>query len=190
MANEDKATRYHRLSRRVSLAGTAVGVVFLVVFLVTGASAVFRDRVASIARDSFLLTVIAYTALLVLMGELLQLPFSLYQELALERRYGLSTQATGKWWLDQLKGTAVTLVFGVVAALIVLALLRWTPDYWWLVAALCFSAILIGLAQLAPVILLPLFYDFKPWIARRLRTGWWPLPSAPERECSACSNGA
>ena len=97
-----------------------------------------------------------------LFSGLLQLPLSLYEELALERRYGLSTQSTGRWWLDQAKGIAVTLVFGVVGALLVLALLRWTPDYWWLVAGACFSVILIGLAQLAPVVLLPLFYDFKP----------------------------
>lgn len=162
MANEDKAARYHRLSRRAAVLGTAAGVALLVVLLVSGVSAVLRDRAASIADGSFLITVGLYTACLVLLGELVQLPFSLYQELALERRYGLSTQPTGKWWLDQLKGTGLTLLFGVIAALIVLSLLRGAPGYWWLAAALCFSAILIGLAQLAPVILLPLFYDFKP----------------------------
>ncbi len=162
MANEDRAARYHRLRRRASLAGTLVGATFLVLLLVTGASASLRDLSASAARGSFVLTVAIYTTLLVLFSGLLQLPLSLYEELALERRYGLSTQSTGRWWLDQAKGIAVTLVFGVAGALLVLALLRWTPDYWWLVAGACFSVILIGLAQLAPVVLLPLFYDFKP----------------------------
>jgi STE24 endopeptidase len=162
VANEDKAARYHRLSRRASIAGTAAGAALLLLLLVTGASAALRDLSAAAAGRSFVLTVIIYTTLLILLGGLVQLPFSLYEEVALERRYGLSTQSTGKWWLDQLKGTAVTLALGVVGALIVLALLRWTPDYWWLVAALCFSVLLVGLAQLAPVILLPLFYDFKP----------------------------
>jgi STE24 endopeptidase len=162
VANEDKAVRYHRLGRRAAVLGTAASVALLVVLLVTGASASLRDWAASIADQSFLITVALYTAGLVLLAELLQLPFSLYQELGLERRYGLSTQPMGKWWLDQLKGAALTLVFGVGAALIVLSLIRWTPGYWWLVGTLCFSAILIGLAQVAPVLLLPLFYDFKP----------------------------
>lgn len=162
MANEEKAARYHRLGRRAAVLGTLAGVVLLVVLLVTGASALLRDGAAAIANGSFLITVGLYTACLVLLSELVQLPFSLYQELALERRYGLSTQPMGKWWRDQLKGTALALVFGVVAALIVLSLLRWMPGYWWLVGAVCFCAILIGLAQLAPVVLLPLFYDFKP----------------------------
>ncbi len=152
--NEDKATRYHRLKRRASLAGTALGALFLLLLLVTRASAGLRDAAGG--------SVILYTVLLILISELLQLPLGLYHEIALERRYGLSTQPMGKWWLDQAKGTALTLVFGIVAVVIVMALLRWSPEYWWLLAAICFSLILIGLAQLAPVVLMPLFYDVKP----------------------------
>ena len=162
MTNEDKATRYHRLRRRVALASTAVGAIVLVLLLVTGASASIRDLSASVAANSFWLTVIVYTITLVLLSVVVQLLFSVYEDLVVERRYGLSTQSTWKWCLDQLKGIAVALPFSAVAALIVVTLLRWTPDYWWLVSAFCFSAILIGLAQLAPVVLLPLFYDFKP----------------------------
>jgi STE24 endopeptidase len=162
VANEDKATRYHRLRRRASLASTAAGATFLVLLLVTGASASIRDLAASIAGNSVLLTVAVYTTVLVLLSVVLQLPFSVYEDLVVERRYGLSTQSTAKWCLDLLKGLAVALIFGIIAALIIVFLLRWTPDYWWLVAALCFSAIVIVLAQLAPILLLPLFYDFKP----------------------------
>jgi STE24 endopeptidase len=162
VANEDKAARYHRLKRRASLAGTGAGATLLLLLVVTGTSAVLRDAAASAGSGSFLLTAAIYTTLLVLASGLVQLPFSFYEELTLERRYGLSTQSTRRWWLDQLKGAAVALVFAVAGALIVMGLLRWTPDYWWLVAAACFSVILVGLAQLAPIVLLPLFYDIKP----------------------------
>lgn len=160
--NEDKATRYHRLKRRASLAGTALGALLLLLLLVTGASTALRDAAAAIAGGFFLPTVIIYVALLALANEALRLPLALYQELALERRYGLSTQPMGKWWIDQAKGCGVTLVLGAVAAPIVLALLRWSPDRWWLIAAAIFAVLLIGLAQLAPVILLPIFYTFTP----------------------------
>jgi STE24 endopeptidase len=162
MINEDKAARYHRLRRRASLASTVVGAVFLVLLLVSGASAAIRDWSASLAGDSFLPVVITYTVALVLLSAALQLPFSLYEDLVIERRYGLSTQSTWKWCVDQIKGAAVAIVLGAVAALIVVALLRSMPDYWWVAAALSFCVLLIALAQLAPVVLLPLFYDFKP----------------------------
>jgi STE24 endopeptidase len=36
------------------------------------------------------------------------------------------------------------------------------PAAWWVASAGVFALIAVGLAQLAPVVLLPLFYDFKP----------------------------
>jgi STE24 endopeptidase len=152
--NEDKATRYHRLKRRVTLAGAAAGALSLLIFLVSGLSAALRDLAGS--------SVPLYAVALVLLGELLQLPFALYHELALERRYGLSTQSIRKWWRDRAKGAALSLVFGVTAASIVVALQRWSPDYWWLLGALCFSLILVGLTQIAPVVVLPLFCEVRP----------------------------
>ena len=167
MANEDKATRYHRLRRRASLAGTALAALFLLLFLVTGASAALRDAAAS-ASGSFALTVALYVVTLVLLHELLQLPLAFYQGVTLERRYGLSTESTARWWLDQAKGTGIGLAFGVAGALLVWALLRWSPERWWIAAAIVFALILVALAQLAPVVLLPLFYDFKPLDRPRL----------------------
>jgi len=44
----------------------------------------------------------------------------------------------------------------------VIVLLRWSPEYWWAAAAAVFSLLLVGLARVAPVLLLPLFYAVKP----------------------------
>ncbi len=162
MANEDKATRYHRLRRGAALAGTALGALFLILLLVTGWSAGLRGLAVSAAGSSFTLTVIVYVVLIALLTEAVQLPLAFYQGVTLERRYGLSTQAPARWWLDRLKAGAVGLLFAVGAALIVWWLLRWSPGRWWLIAALCFALVLVVLAQLAPVLLLPVFYRFKP----------------------------
>jgi len=162
VANEDKATRYHRLRRRAALAGTALGALFLALLLITGWSADLRDAAVSVAGPSFTLTVIVYVVLVALLSEAVQLPLAFYQGVTLERRYDLSTQTTARWWLDRLKAGAVGLVFAVGGALIVWWLLRWSPGRWWLIAALCFGLALILLAQLAPVLLLPVFYRFRP----------------------------
>jgi hypothetical protein len=50
----------------------------------------------------------------------------------------------------------------LVAALGIWSLIRWNPALWWLAAALLFSLVVVALAQLAPVLLLPLFYEVKP----------------------------
>ena len=160
--NEDKSAKYHRLRRRASVTNTVMGVAFLVLLVITGGSAALRAFAASHLGSSFFLTLTGYVVLLAMINEVISLPLSFYQGVTLERRYGLSTQTTGRWWLDHLKAGGVALVFGWIAAVIVVALLRWLPDRWWIISAIVFTIIMVGLVQLAPVVLLPLFYEFKP----------------------------
>lgn len=162
MANEDKAARYHRLQRRAALANTALGAALLVLLLVSGWSASLRDAAAWLAGASSPLTLVFYVAALALLAGLVQLPLAFYQGVTLERRYELSTESVGRWALDRLKGSAVGLVFAVIAAAIVISLLRAMPEWWWLAAAAVFSLLMIGLAHLAPVLLLPIFYTCTP----------------------------
>jgi STE24 endopeptidase len=162
VANEDKATRYHRLKRRASLLGASLGVLFLVVLVVTGASTALRDVAASLAGPSFLLLIVVYAALVALISEVVQLPLAFYLGVTLERRFGLSTETTARWWWDHVKAAAIGIVFAVVGAVIVCVFVRWSPERWWIAAAATFTVIIVGLAQLAPVLLLPLFYEFKP----------------------------
>jgi STE24 endopeptidase len=162
VANEDKATRYHRLRRRAALASTILSALILIALLVSGGSAGLRDAASALAGGRFWMTVVLYVMALVLASDLLQLPLAFYQGVTLERRYGLSTETTWRWWRDHLKASTIALLFTIAAALIIAWLLRWTPEWWWIVAAGSFIVILICFAQLAPVLLLPLFYDFKP----------------------------
>jgi STE24 endopeptidase len=160
--NEDKSARYHRLRRRTSIASTLVGVAFLIAFVASSASAALRAYAASAGGGSFVVTLVIYVVLLGLLNEAISLPFAFYQGVTLERRYGLSTQTTGRWWLDHLKAGLVALVFALIASSIVCTLIRWQPDRWWVLAAAVFTVIIVGLVQLTPVLLLPLFYEFKP----------------------------
>jgi len=160
--NEDKSARYHRLRRRASIASTVLGIGLLVGLVVTGGSAALRAYAAALTRSSFVLTLVVYVVLLALLNEAVSLPFAFYQGVTLEHRYGLSTQTTARWWFDHAKAGLVALVFGLIAALIVCSLIRWDPNRWWLVAAAVFTVIMVGLVHLAPVLLLPLFYEFKP----------------------------
>ncbi len=162
MANEDKSARYHRLKRRASLLSTGAGAFLLIAWLISGASSWLARISSSLVGPSPSLIVILYVVLLALVIEVVQAPIAFYQGLTLERRYGLSTQTTTRWWLDHLKAGAVALLFSVLGAVLVSFLLRTFPGAWWIAAALLFSVILVGLAQLAPVLLLPLFYEFKP----------------------------
>ncbi|HEX5110951.1 MAG TPA: M48 family metallopeptidase [Vicinamibacterales bacterium] len=174
MANEDKATRYQRLQRRASIAAAVAAAAALVVLLLTGGAVSLRRMVAAAVGGGFVLTTAGYAVALGLLIEAVQLPFAYYQGITLERRYGLSTHTRAHWWLDRAKGLTLTLGFGAAAALIVWALLRAAPEYWWIFAAAGFGVVAVVLAQAAPVWLMPIFYQFtpldRPALAARLVT--------------------
>ncbi len=169
MANEDKATRYHRLQRRASILGTLLSTAVLALLLVTGASAAIRELIIGWLGPSFVLTVVGYVVVLGMVLELIGLPLAFYSGVTLERRYGLSTQTTVHWWIDHVKAGLIALVFAVIAALIVVSLIRWDVERWWMYAAVVFTVVMVLLAQLAPVLLLPLFYEITPLARDELR---------------------
>lgn len=108
------------------------------------------------------MNVVVMTILLVVILQIVELPFAFYQGYLLEHRYGLSTQTTGHWISDYLKGIMVGVVLAVAGTAVAYTALRNAPANWWWMTAAIFAIATIGLAQLAPVVLLPIFYKFKP----------------------------
>ena len=165
--NEDKATRYHRLRRRADLLGTATAGVVLLALSVSGGSARLRELAAAVsqwvpARFNDVVMVAIVTILVMLILAIIELPFAYLQGHRLEHRYGLSTQTTRHWFSDQGKGVGLGIALATVGTAIVYYALREWPDDWWWISAAVFAVATIGLAQMAPVVLLPIFYTFKP----------------------------
>jgi STE24 endopeptidase len=165
--NEDKASKYHRLRRRADLLGTASAGVVLLALAATGLSHRLREVAAAISRwvpeafnDAVMVAIV--TILLMLVLAIVELPFAYYQGYLLEHRYGLSTQSRGHWWSDQFKGVLLGVALATIGASVVYGALRQWPGHWWWMSAIVFAIATIGLAQLAPVLLLPIFYTFKP----------------------------
>lgn len=164
--NEDKATRYHRLKRRTSLLSLLWSVVFLGGLVLTGWNVSLRDAAETLAPFA---PVLGYVFLLLLLNEAVALPLSFYSGFLVERRYELSNEPLGAWLRDQAKSFAIALMLGGAAAALLYGLIRMSPERWWLTAGLAFSLILVGLTNLAPVLLLPLFYSVKPLGREALR---------------------
>ena len=167
--NEDKAARYHRLGRRAGILSTFSTAVILLALLLTGVSLALREWAASVAGTNTALVVALYVLILSLFFDAAALPFSVYRGFLLERRYGLSTETFGHWLKDHAKAVLIAVVFAEAAAAFVYFALRRWPDWWWLVAGAGYSVVTILLVALAPVVLLPLFFTFKPLENETLR---------------------
>ena len=93
---------------------------------------------------------------------LITLPISYYSGFSLTHRFGLSTQTLRDWVVDQIKGLGIGIILGGILIEIIYVLLRIAPDNWWIWAALIMLFFNVLLANLAPVILFPIFYKFVP----------------------------
>jgi STE24 endopeptidase len=166
--NEDKATRYHRLKRRGSVLSTLWSVVLLAGLIATGWSASLRDTAESIARGvgpaswHAAATVLVFIVLLSILNEVAGLPLGFYNGFLLERQYDLSKETLGGWLGDQAKSFAMGVTLAAIAAELVYGFIRLSPDQWWLTAGATFTLLIVVLANLAPVLLLPIFYSVKP----------------------------
>ena len=165
--NEDKASKYHRLRRRADLLGTASAGVVLLLLAISGRSHRLRELAAAISQwvpealnDAVMVALV--TMMLMMILAVIELPFAYYHGFVLEHRYGLSTQTRRHWISDQIKGVLLGMALAIIGASVVYGALRRWPDQWWWISAAAFAIATIGLAQLAPVLLLPIFYKFRP----------------------------
>jgi STE24 endopeptidase len=174
--NEDKASRYHRLKRWSHVASLGWTLALFLGLLWSGASIAMRNAAehgaASIVGHGGWhpgITVVLYVGFLLLFNEIGSLPLALYSGFVLEHRYGLSNERAGRWLVDQAKSLALGFLLSSAAAAIVYAAIRYSPQGWWLPAGLVLAAIVTGLTNIAPVLLLPIFYRVKPLERESLR---------------------
>lgn len=90
------------------------------------------------------------------------LPFSLYRNFVVEKRYGFNTMTVRTWTTDVLKTLVLSSIIGSVSALSVLGLIRWSPHAWWFWVWLFFLLFGIFLLYLAPYVIEPLFLRLEP----------------------------
>jgi STE24 endopeptidase len=85
-----------------------------------------------------------------------------YYGFHLEHRFQLSNQKLRSWIWDQCKGFLVGVVLAGIVVELLYFIIRQVPQYWWLIAWAAFLVLFVLLAQLAPVVLFPIFYKFEP----------------------------
>jgi len=156
-----EAQRYNLIRRWLGIADFVVGFLFLVVLLVTRWSDSLRNLAYRMGFQNYSLSVFMYLLLLLVISKALGAGLD-YYGFRLERRFKLSNQRFRSWAWDEVKGFLVGLGLGTVVVEVLYFTLRQWPQHWWLLAWVLFMGMFIVLAQLAPVVLFPIFYKFEP----------------------------
>ena len=157
-----EAKRYGRLDLFCSLADKCLDVIYLAVvaFWLAGPLDAWLQTVPPMATN-WTLRLAAMFLIVVSLHIVVSFPLSYYSGHALEHKFHLSAQTFGQWLWRYAKRNllSIVLMLGVVVGLYWII---WTlGGWWWLAAAGVFFAVSILLGQLAPVLILPLFYHIE-----------------------------
>ena len=160
-ADSPEARRYNRIRRWLGIADAVLGLALLVLLLATNWSGWLRDLAYRGAFQNYSFAVFLYVGMLLLIGKILGLGLD-YYGFRLEHRFNLSNQKPQSWIWDETKGFLVGLVMATVVVELLYFIIRQSPEHWWLIAWVLFTGLSVLLAQIAPVVLFPIFYKFEP----------------------------
>jgi STE24 endopeptidase len=156
-----EAREYNSTKRWLEIGDMAISIGFLVLLLATGWSSTLRDAAIRLSREHYALQLFYYVLFLSIFSKILGFGLDFYS-FRLEHRFNLSNQRLTAWLIDEAKGWLLGLVLATVLCEIIYALIRTSPEHWWIFAWLIFIGMFIFFAQIAPVVLFPLFYKFVP----------------------------
>ncbi|MCG3211549.1 MAG: Protease HtpX [Anaerolineae bacterium] len=158
---QQQAKEYARIGRRIFVAELAIGTAYVLFWVFSGLSPWLRNQIYPFT-ESVWLAVPLFALGFGLPYTVLTAPLSYYSGFVLPHRYGQSTQSLADWLKDQAKGMALSGVLGLIILLVIYGLLTTAPGSWWLWAALVMLVFSVLLSNLAPVLIFPLFYKYKP----------------------------
>ncbi len=88
-------------------------------------------------------------------------PLTFYHSFLLEHQFGLSTQSLKDWFLDQLKAGGISLAISCFCLDIWYVAMRVAGSAWWIWMGCFWIIFTVVLTQLAPVVIIPLFFKYS-----------------------------
>ena len=95
-------------------------------------------------------------------GEILSIPFSLYREFVVEKRFGFSKMTFKLWIIDNLKEGILSIILSALLTIVASIFFVKCPSSWWFILAavlICFTFIM---QIIYPKFIAPLFNKFSP----------------------------
>ncbi len=118
-------------------------------------------NLAQAASKHMIVQGLVFGGIIILLGQLINLPFQLYSTFRIEECYGFNKTTPKTFVLDLLKGLMLTVLLGAPIFALILWIFSSVPNAWlWAWGAL--AVIQLFILFIAPVVILPLFNKFTP----------------------------
>lgn len=140
--------------------GTIIPLGFSAILFLTGGSVLLSGQLNTFT-GSYWISLWLYLLVFFILLQLLAMPLSFYSGYVVDHKFSLSTQTLRDWFVDELKGLGVALIFGILAGSVLYYLIG-NLLLWWVAAAAIFAAFSILLSIILPFVILPIFYKVSP----------------------------
>ncbi len=154
-----KINRYTIDKTNLALVGTIVSKVVFLIIILSG----LLPWLVEILKDvPFVLAGLIFFAIPGLLEALVDLPFDYYHTFRIEERYGFNTSTLKIWISDLFKSLLLTIILGTILISLLMLMVRYAGDIWWIWAWLIFFSFQILMSILYPTLIAPIFNKFTP----------------------------
>ncbi len=98
----------------------------------------------------------------ILISSIIDIPLSLYRTFGIEAAFGFNRSTVGLFFVDKLKGMALTLLIGGPLILLIIWLMQAAGNNWWLYAWGVWTGFSFFMMWAYPTFIAPLFNKFRP----------------------------
>ena len=158
---QKRARQYSRIKRRMWLVNMAFSFVYILPWLFLGWAVELRQYLETLVTNPWGL-VLGFVVVFGGIYFILSLPLSYYSGYVLPHQFDQSTQSIKSWIVDQIKGLVVGVPISLVLVELLYLALRLAGNWWWVWAAGGMLVFTVLLANIAPVLIMPLFNKFVP----------------------------
>lgn len=154
------AKKYHKTKLTVGIIEGVISFIILLLFVVLGYSKKLEQFVYQFTSNPYL--ALLYFGLIIgIISSVLSFPADYIFGFRLEHKFSLSNLTFAGWIKEKAKGA---IVGGIIAAPIAFLFYWLISSYenWWFYLGLIVFGYSVLLAKIAPVLIFPLFYKFKP----------------------------
>lgn len=163
-----RSQNYLKDNTRLDQIRSAIMLPLTVTFILLGGFRWIND-VSQSTSEPMILQGLVFGGILILLVQLVGLPFSIYSTFVIEERYGFNKTTPKTFVLDIVKGLLLMALLGAPVFALVLWIFSAVPHAW-LWAWVALSIIQLFIMFIAPVVIFPLFNKFVPLEEGELRS--------------------
>ena len=161
LSAHQKAADYTLAKARLGLLELAFGAAVLLGWTLLGGLDALNQALLALLGPG-LMQQLALLAAFVLIGAVIDLPFSLYGTFVLEEKYGFNKMTLKLWLMDAIKGALLGAAIGLPIAALILWLMGAAGQLWWLWAWAVWIGFNLLLLLIYPSFIAPFFNKFEP----------------------------